>query len=223
MDPAAGTAVSISARPERPLPAPLQRMLYAFLWVIFQIRGLCGRLTALLRPPRAGCAPAHVALAGALESSADVARLALAAERAGAGRFSVCAHNPIAIEKACAAAGVQIPVLVRPPEPRGLIVQTARRLACTKPADRDVDAADPYAVMRHLDRVHMEEALPTEPDVLVVVPPRGGQAVCIASFSVWQLRLTQFRFARWALPDLDDGAFLELVCSATGVAKRFGR
>lgn len=165
--------------------------------------------------------PAHVALAGDLDGRASsIARLALVAERLGAQTFSVCSHDDAAIEKACAQAGVGISVRVRSPSPRGAIVQYTRELASTLGSERNCDVNDISSVVLSLDKWHKQHKLQAEPDVLVLAP---GTARCMASFSVWQLRLTQFRFCNCDVDNLDDDAFAQHISSAYGVAKRFGK
>ena len=209
------------------------RLLREFLWRLLHtlsiVLTLRPRLLWSQRQPLCTRAPAHVALAGDVSSSpASLARIVLAAQEAGARIFSICSTDEDIIRKACVAAGVVIPVVVRPPAPRSLIVQAARELSTISLQDRNCDVNDPSSVLKYLDGIHEERALPTEPDVLVFLPKQGEEAEefrsrVFASFSVWQLRLTQMRFADQPLMDMTDDQFLHLVCSATLVEKRFGR
>lgn len=207
------------------------RLLYTLISMVFSLARSLDELRAwlygfVMRAPRTRSAPAHVALAGSLDGQAHhVARLALAAERAGASRFSICACHAADFEKMCAQAGVSIPVLVRPLAPRSPVVSAARALARTPPTHRSCDVSDIDGVVRAVDDWHFANELESEPDVLVIAQRSDGaqRAHCFASFSVWQLRLTQFRFSDCPIQQLTNGRFLELICSATNVAKRFGR
>lgn len=208
------------------IPDLFARLLYVFIKLLFRLcdgfRGL-SKFLFVWRTPTSQNAPSHVALAGDIRGHENhIARLALTAERAGASRFSVCTHDAAEVEKACAQAGVRIPVRVRAPAPRSRIVSAARTLARIPPSQRGCDVRDVNSVVRAIDDWHCVHELETEPDVLVIVP-YGLEARCFASFSVWQLRLTQFRFSDSPISQLSDQRFLGLICSASKVAKRFGR
>eukprot|EP00171_Calliarthron_tuberculosum_P016327 IDg16327t1 len=226
----------VDAEPPRTAPCTrlhdaLAHVLYMLIALVLTLSRSLGALleslrNLLMRAPRMRSAPAHVALAGSIQGHAHhVARLALAAERAGASRFSVCACDAADFEKACAQAGVRIPVRVRPFAPHSPVVSAARTLARIAPGHRSFDLRDTESVVRALDDWHFANELESEPDVLVIAQPSEAaeRTQCFASFSVWQLRLTQFRFSHCPVQLLSDASFLELVCSATNVAKRFGR
>ncbi len=165
------------------------------------------------------CAPAHVALAGYIDDyPADVGRLVKAVADAGAKIVSICANDTAAIEKAVAQSGVRVNVRVLPPAPRQPLVQATKQLV-GKPV------AGVTQVLEEIEQWHISNHMASEPDVVLVLPKNENEPVpkCIASFSVWQLRLTQFRFAQVPIHELPTNVFLQLVCSATNVPKRFGR
>lgn len=178
--------------------------------------------TALTKTPRrldSLKSPAHVALAGTLNDALHISRLAVLLERCGTAELSVAHESSAEIEKSCAQAGVKrlrIRVIPQssPSTPRAMVVKAARTIsnAC-QTSSRD-------EIIARLDEWHRNNHLASEPDVVVLI---GTQRNAFPPFSCWQLRLSQFRFISTPLHALSHRQFLTAVCSATKVAKRFGR
>lgn len=165
-------------------------------------------------------APPHVAFVGYLDNHpAHVARLVKTVADAGTKTVSICANDAPAIEKAVAQAGlVRIHLCVLPPSPRRPLVNAAKQIV-------DKQLRDVSTVVEEIDEWHRKNQLPSEPDVVLVLPKNNNETIPknIASFSVWQLRLTQFRFTRTPVHRISSRTILRLVCSATNAPKRFGR
>lgn len=162
--------------------------------------------------------PYHVALAGCLNDPPQVSRLALLLQRCGTAELSIAHESSAEIEKACAQAGVnrlRIRVITQSSSttPRQMVVRGARSLSTRPNLTRD-------EIIELLDDWHCKNHLSSEPDVVVLIGTRRNS---FPPFSCWQLRLSQFRFISTPLRALSDRQFLDAVCSATKVAKRFGR
>lgn len=120
------------------------------------------------------------------------------------------------------ATGADIKVtVVRPGAGRGSLVRAVRKLAERGEGTEELSVVE---VTEWLDR-YAEGMLPSEPDVVVIFPSEDvkERAKVIHGFPVWQLRLTQIRFATKPIRELDHESFLQMVANAAAAPKRFGR
>lgn len=111
--------------------------------------------------------------------------------------------------------------VVRPGAGRGSLVLAVRKLAERGERAEELSVAE---VTGWLDR-YAEGMLPSEPDVVVLFPSEDVEerARVLHGFPVWQLRLTQIRFATKTIRELDHDSFLQMVANAAAAPKRFGR
>lgn len=111
--------------------------------------------------------------------------------------------------------------VVQPGASRGMLVRAVRTLGDGDFDGKELSIAN---VTEWLDET-AEGMLPSEPDVVIVFPSDDPalHVNLLNGFPVWQLRLTQIRFAKTTVRDTTHDSLLEMVGSAAAAPKRFGR
>lgn len=201
-------------------------LLYVLLWAFWRLSTLLEWLTPRASGRCKSVAPDHVALTGALAGAPDGCLEALVDHAGEAGvrivtLYDPCAPKDWARKKSFDGSSCDVRVLHG-----ASIVDIARALAGEERISSDGES-DSKPPRRGIEAVWeaLDNSAGGEPDVLVVVgsSDSGDDARVLAGFPVWQLRLTQIRFAGVRIDRLSSEKFLSMACSATSVAKRFGR
>lgn len=104
---------------------------------------------------------------------------------------------------------------------RESLMLAARHIADNCNPDAEPITAEEVA--KYLDEDKVDMMLPSEPDVVVVFPDKETPYATLDEFPVWQLRLTQIRFAEQPICHTTERGFLAMVESAANAEKRFGR